>query len=138
MVGLIKISLFQYLKRKFCRVSVIFQGAHYEYCQYPYDIHDMKLTLTYIMYQIYMYHIYMYLSYTHTLTKEYSSEIHLYGKINVIFWCSQQSHTCIKVSFFYVYITYIYIYIHIYIYIYICNIYILNATCPLITVMALW
>ena len=52
----------------------------------------------------------MYLSHTHTLTKEYSSEIYLYGKI-----CDFLVFTVVtynKVSFFDVYI-YIYIYIYI-------------------------
>ena len=52
----------------------------------------------------------MYLSQTHTLTKEYSSEIYLYGKI-----CDFLMFTAVtynKVVFFDVYI-YIYIYIYI-------------------------
>ena len=59
----------------------------------------------------------MYLSHTHTLTKAYSSEIYLYGKI-----CDFLIFTVVtynKAGFFDVCIYIIYIYIYIYIYKYI-------------------
>ena len=61
----------------------------------------------------------MYLSHTHTLTKEYSSEIYLYGKI-----CDFLMFTLVTYSKVGCFDVYIYIYIYIYIYKYILYIYI--------------
>ena len=56
----------------------------------------------YIYIYIYIYIVNMYLSHTHTLTKEYSSEIYLYGKICDFLMFAMV--TCNKVGLFDVYI----------------------------------